>query len=100
MSSQLAGTGLQTEIERVGQVQQLAARITACMVGADDILGNFRDIQLLQWQSPAGQAYRNSVALQAGALNRALEALREAQSAVQRHSRETLTAGCTYLGGM
>jgi hypothetical protein len=53
---------------------------------------------LLQWESPAGRAYRDAVLLQSAALRRALEALIEARFAVERHSQETFTAGCTYPG--
>ncbi|VXA96422.1 Uncharacterized domain protein [Arthrobacter sp. 9AX] len=98
MGSQLAGTDLQREMLRVAQVQQLAQRVAVCVGRGEEVLDGFRDIQLLQWESPAGRAYRDAVLLQSAALRRALEALIEAKAAVERHSQETLTAGCTYPG--
>jgi hypothetical protein len=98
MSSQLTGPDLRAELARVSQIQQLAGRVAVCISRADEVLAGFRDIQLLQWESPAGRAYRDAVALQSVGLRRALEALIEAKAAVERHAQETLTAGCTYPG--
>jgi hypothetical protein len=98
VSSELAGADLQADLHRVSQVDQLAARVAACVVRGEEVLAGFRDIQLLQWESPAGRAYRDTVALQAAALRRSLESLMEAKAAVERHSRETLVAGCSYGG--
>ena len=72
--------------------------MAVCVVRGEQVLDSFRDIQLLQWESPAGRAYRDAVLLQSAALRRALEALIEARAAVERHSQETFTAGCTNPG--
>lgn len=96
VSSEPAGPDLRTDLLRVAQVDQLAARVAACVARGEEVLAGFRDIQLLQWESPAGRAYRDSVGLQAAALRRSLESLAEAKAAVERHSQETLVAGCTY----
>jgi hypothetical protein len=98
MDSQLAGADLQQEMLRVSQVKQLTERVAVCLGRGEAVLDTFRDIQLLQWESPAGRAYRDAVLLQSAALRRALQTLIEAQAAVDRHSQETLTAGCTYPG--
>lgn len=98
MGSQLAGADLQQEMLRVWQVMQLAERVAVCVGRGEQVLDSFRDIQLLQWESPAGRAYRDAVLLQSAALRRALEALIEAKAAVERHSQETFTAGCTNPG--
>ncbi|WP_308192114.1 hypothetical protein, partial [Arthrobacter sp. AK04] len=98
VGSELAGVDLRADLHRVSQVDQLAARVAACMVRGEEVLAGFSDIQLLQWESPAGRAYRDTVALQAAALRRSLESLREAKAAVDRHSRETLVAGCSNGG--
>jgi hypothetical protein len=98
MSSELAGTDLRTEMLRASQVDQLADRVAACAVRAEEVLAGFRDIQLLHWESPAGRAYRDSVSLQAAALRRSLGSLVEARAAVARHSQETLVAACSYGG--
>jgi hypothetical protein len=99
MESRLAGADLQQEMLRVSQVKKLAERVAVCLGRGEAVLDSFRDIQMLQWESPAGRAYRDAVLLQSAALRRALEALIEAKAAVERHSQETLTAGCTLSGG-
>jgi len=98
MSSQLTGADLQADMLRVSQVQQLAGRVAVCLGRGEEVLAGFRDIQLLQWESPAGRAYRDAVSLRAAALRRSLEALNEARAAVERHAQETFTAECTYPG--
>lgn len=74
-----AGAGAQE------MVAQLAARLAGCSVQVEQVLGGCRDIQLLEWQSPAGQAYRQAVSVQAAALAQSLELLAEARAAVSRY---------------
>jgi hypothetical protein len=100
MGSQLAGADLQQELLRVSQVKQLAERVAACAGRAEDVLAGFRHIQLLQWESPAGRAYRDAVSLQSAGLRRALESLIEAKAAVERHSQETFTAAGTHTAAL
>ena len=83
---------------RASQVEQLAGRVAHCVSRGEDVLAGFRDIQLLEWESPAGRAYREAVSVQCAAFRRALEALVEAKAAVERHASETFTAVCTYPG--
>jgi hypothetical protein len=98
MGNQLAGVDLQQDMLRASQVEQLAGRIAFCVGRGEEVLAGFRDVQLLEWESPAGRAYRDTVSLQSAALRRALEALIEAKAAVERHARETFTAGCACPG--
>lgn len=98
MSNELAGTDLQAGMLRASQMDKLTDRLAACVLRGEEVLSGFRDIQLLQWESPAGRAYRDSVSLQAVALRRSLESLIEAKAAVARHSQETLVAACSYNG--
>jgi hypothetical protein len=98
MGSQMTGADLQQEMLRVWQVKLLAERVAFCLSRGEEVLASFRGIQLLQWESPAGRAYRDAVVLQSAALRQALEALIEAKAAVEQHSQETFTAGCTYPG--
>jgi hypothetical protein len=69
------------------EVQQLAARVALCLGRVERVLIGFHEIQLLEWQSPAGRAYRNSVALQEVELRRALARLEDAQVSVNRHAQ-------------
>lgn len=84
--------------ERSDQVLQLAARIARCSAQAGEVLAGFRDIQLAEWQSPAGVAYRDSVAVKTAEVRTALDRLDEAAAAVAGYARATLTAGCPYDG--
>ncbi|TLM84245.1 hypothetical protein [Pseudarthrobacter sp. NamE5] len=98
MSVELAGPDLRSDMLRAAQVDRLAARVAGCMASAEEVLAGFTEIQLLRWESPAGRAYRDAVSLQAAALQRCLESLGAARLAVERHSQETLAAGCSYNG--
>jgi hypothetical protein len=85
-------------LSRGSEVQQLAARVTGCTGRVERVLSGFRQIQLLDWQSPAGRAYRNSVALQEVALGRARDRLQHAVSAVESHAR-AIVEPCGNLSG-
>lgn len=67
----------------------LAARLASCRARVEEVLAGLRDVQLVEWQSPAGQAYRDTAARQATALRRALDILEEARAAVARHAQES-----------
>ena len=84
--------------ERSAQVLQLAARISRCSALAGEVLAGFRDIQLMEWQSTAGMAYRDTVAVKTAEVRTVLARLDEAAAAVEGHARATLTAGCSYDG--
>jgi len=88
MSGDLTLGDVAARIAREHEVQNLAARVAACSTRVEGVLASFRDIQLLDWQSPAGRAYRNSVALQEVALGRARVRLEDALVAVNRHAQE------------
>jgi uncharacterized protein YukE len=79
---------------RTYEVQQLAARVARCADEADAVLASLARLELQSWQSPAGRAYRSTVALQAASLRRSRDALLDAAAAVLRHARNvTLSAG-------
>ncbi|MBX7443126.1 MULTISPECIES: hypothetical protein [unclassified Arthrobacter] len=88
------GGGLGTSVA----VQELAARLARCAGRTEEVLNGFREIQMLEWQSPAGQAYRDAVSLQAVAVRRAVDRLHEASVAVAAHARAALTSDCSYGG--
>lgn len=71
---------------RSHEVQRLAWRIKTCVDQADAVLASLRRAQLEDWQSPAGRAYRTTIAIHASALMRAREALDAAAALVLRHS--------------
>jgi hypothetical protein len=59
----------------------------------------FRRVELSEWQSPAGQAYRTAVSLQAAALGRAREGLMAASEAVLRHAQQVPVSSQRTPGG-
>ncbi|WP_131683427.1 hypothetical protein [Pseudarthrobacter sp. YALA5] len=96
MSGDLGAAGMAACMSRAYEVLQLAGRVARCTEQVESIGFSFREVQLLDWQSPAGRAYRNSVALQEVALGRARVRLHDAATAVHRHAREVeSTAGTT-----
>ena len=88
MSADLGTADMGACMSRTYEVLQLATRVARCIERVEGVSCSFREIQLLDWQSPAGRAYRNSVALQAVALGRARVRMQEASAAVHRHARE------------
>jgi hypothetical protein len=68
------------------EVQLLAARAEACAEQVDAALARLSQLQLLDWQSPAGLAYRASLGMQTGALSLAGERVLAASLALRRHS--------------
>lgn len=73
-------------------------RLAACSAKVEQVLGGFHDIQMLDWQSPAGRAYRDAVALQASSLRRAVDRLQEARLAVARRAQENTGAPLATSG--
>lgn len=98
MSSDLSAADMAACLSREHEVQLLATRVAACSERVGTITARFWDVQLLDWQSPAGRAYRNAVALQEVALRRARERLEDAQLAVGRHAREVASSGSNNAG--
>jgi len=72
---------------RSHEVQRLAWRIKASVDQTDAVLASLRRTQLEEWQSPAGSAYRTTIALHASALMRARASLEDAAASVLRHSQ-------------
>ena len=81
------------------EVQQLAWRVANFAHSLDTSMLRFRHVQLAEWQSPAGQAYRTAISLQAAALDRARERLMAAYEAVLRHSQQVPVSSQRTPGG-
>jgi hypothetical protein len=97
MTGDVTGTS-QECLSRAYEVQYLASRVARCVEQVETVLVRIRDIQLLEWQSPAGRAYRNSVALQEAALGKARGRLTDAGLAVGRHAREVAASSGSLPG--
>ncbi|BCW64946.1 hypothetical protein StoSoilB22_39190 [Arthrobacter sp. StoSoilB22] len=59
----------------------------SCVDQVDVVLASLRRAQVDDWLSPAGRAYRITLALHASALMRARESLEAAVAVVLRHSQ-------------
>lgn len=83
------GTDLDSQqcISRGAEIQKLGWRMSVCVDQADAVLAKLAQLQLEQWESPAGRAYRTTLALQAASLRRGRDGLREAAAATLRHAR-------------
>ena len=68
------------------EVQLLAGRVEVCAEQVAAVQSRLSQLQLMDWQSPAGRAYRSSLSVQAVALAQAREAVLAASVAVRRHS--------------
>jgi hypothetical protein len=92
MSGDFFIADLAAQLRQRYEVQDLAARVAACADRAARVHAGFRDIQLLEWQSPAGRAYRNSVALQEVQLSKARVVMEDALTAVNRYAQDVASA--------
>ncbi|UKA54292.1 hypothetical protein LFT45_21810 [Arthrobacter sp. FW305-BF8] len=81
------------------EVQLLAGRVEACAEQVDAVQARLTQLQLMDWQSPAGLAYRSSLRLQAVALCRAREGVLAAALALRRHSVRVAGAALPTAGG-
>ncbi|NWL31885.1 hypothetical protein [Paenarthrobacter nitroguajacolicus] len=78
---------------RSHEVQRLAWRMQACVDQVDQVLTSLRRAQVDDWLSPAGRAYRTTLALNASALMRARESVEASVAMVLRHSQNVSVSG-------
>ena len=81
------------------EVHLLAERVQACAARLEEVLSRLSRLQLSDWQSPAGRAYRASVGLQAAALRRAGDQMDSAAASVQRHANSVSVSSPWTAGG-
>ncbi|WP_258006531.1 hypothetical protein [Arthrobacter sp. AFG20] len=81
------------------EVQLLAGRMEACAEQVDAVQARLAQLQLMDWQSPAGLAYRSSLRVQAVALCRAREGVLVAALALRRHSVRVAESALPAAGG-
>lgn len=99
MSGSITAADANDCVSRSYEVQLLGWRMAACAQSLDAVMATFRHVQLADWESPAGRAYRTSVALQAAALGRARERLLVASEAVLRHAQGVAVSSGQAPGG-
>jgi uncharacterized protein YukE len=68
---------------------QPATRMARCAEETDAALSQLSQVQMRQWQSPAGRAYRNVVAAHLAELRKARDTLREASATVMQEAAKT-----------
>ncbi|BCW21029.1 hypothetical protein NtRootA9_37370 [Arthrobacter sp. NtRootA9] len=89
----MEGEGLPGAAEHLAaDLLPLVRRLASCAVQVEEVLAGLRDIQLINWQSPAGRAYRDTVSRQGAALRLAADALEGAKAAVARHAEDRVAA--------
>lgn len=71
---------------RAYDIEQIGLRVERCLCQVRDALSALHQIQLLQWQSPAGHAYRAAVYERSLELQRALGGLENARTAISLHA--------------
>lgn len=99
MSANITAADAAACSSRSFQVQLLAAHADTCAGEVDAVLARLSQLQLADWQSPAGMAYRVSIGLQAAALRRARERMELAAQCIRRHARNvTLSSLPTRAG--
>jgi hypothetical protein len=92
----ILGDGLPGAAEHVAaDLLPLVNRLARCGARVEEALAGLRDIQMLDWQSPAGRAYRDTVGRQGAALRHAVDALSVARAAVARHAEDSVAAAAS-----
>ncbi|MFC9354183.1 hypothetical protein [Arthrobacter sp. NPDC057013] len=81
------------------EVQLLAGQVETCVEQLDAVRARLSQLQLMHWQSPAGQAYRSSLRVQAIALAGAREGVLAAALALRRHSLHVAQSAPPAPGG-
>lgn len=81
------------EVRRAEELQRLAQRLESCTGRVECVLARCQEIELLEWKSPAGNAYRDTVHGQVRALRRAVDRLGEARAAVAFRAQELPASG-------
>lgn len=97
--AQIFGDGMNGAADHLAaELLPLVGRLAWCGARVEEVQAGLTSIQLLDWQSPAGQAYRNTVARQATALRQVLDSLEEARTVVARHAQDRITAASLAVG--
>jgi hypothetical protein len=81
------------------EVQLLAGQVETCAEQLEAVRARLSQLQLMQWHSPAGQAYRSSLRVQAIALSGAREGVLAAALALRRHSVHVAASALPATGG-
>jgi hypothetical protein len=99
MSTSLMAADAGACSSRSFEVQLLAGRMEACAEEVNAVQARLSQLQLMDWQSPAGLAYRSSLGVQAVALSRARERVLAASLAVRRHSVQVARSALPAAAG-
>jgi hypothetical protein len=81
------------------EVQLLAGRVEACAEQIEAVQARLSQLQLMDWRSPAGLAYRSRLRVQAVALGGAREKVLAAALAVRRHAVHVAESALPAAGG-
>jgi hypothetical protein len=81
------------------EVQLLAGRMEACAEQIEAVRARLSQLQLMDWQSPAGLAYRSKLRVQVTSLGVAREKVLAAALALRRHSGRVAESALPATGG-
>lgn len=99
MSASITAADAAACSSRSFEVQLLAGKVETCAEQLDAVRARLSQLQLMRWQSPAGQAYRSSLRVQAIALSGAREEVLAAALALRRHSLHVGSSSLSAGGG-
>jgi len=99
MSASITAADAAACSSRTYEVQLLAGRMEACAEQVDAAQARLSQLQLMDWQSPAGLAYRSSLRVQAAALSGAREGVLAAALALRRHSVQVARSAVPAAAG-
>lgn len=99
MSASITAADAAACSSRSFEVQLLAGRLEACAARLEEVLSRLARLQLSDWQSPAGRAYRETARLQVAALRRAGEQMDSAAASVRRHANNVSLSSLRNAAG-
>lgn len=99
MSASITAADAAACSSRSFDVQLLAGRVEACAEQVHAVQARLAQLQLMDWQSPAGLAYRSDLRALAVALRSAREGVMAASLALRRHSARVAGSALPATGG-
>ena len=99
MSASITAADAAACSSRSFEVQLLAGRVEACAEQIEAVQARLSQLQLMEWRSPAGLAYRSRLRVQAVALGGAREKVLAAALVLRRHAVHVAESALPAAGG-
>ncbi|MCA4135667.1 hypothetical protein [Arthrobacter sp. M4] len=78
---------------RSGEIHKLAQRLQHCVHRVESAAARLSQLELHNWQSPAGRAYQTTLSHHQSVLRRTVATLQDAVAAVQGHGQAAAQPG-------